>query len=220
MAIDEQTQVRVVAGEREQVLRGELAAELLGENLGVLGTDLEGAEAADVAENGIAGRLVHLRQVLVGNREVQAILAGLGEDRRECFRGVVLEFIDVEIEVGAVGLCGVGPAHGGELDARDEEGAEQRRGVLADAALAEIHEQHLALVHDASQVQRRLRLADDISQHRARRKRPNLIEHRRQGFSLLLLVPTREFPLPEGTDDRVGNAMHDARAEGLIGEEA
>ena len=85
---------------------GHLAAELLGERLRVLGPTWKAHERSDVAEDGRACRLVHLRQVLVGDREAQAVLAGLGEDRGERFGGEVLELIDVQEEVAAVGFSG------------------------------------------------------------------------------------------------------------------
>jgi hypothetical protein len=50
-----------------------VAVELLGKELGVLSTDLEGQLAADVAEHGGHCGLVHLGQVLVGDRERQAV---------------------------------------------------------------------------------------------------------------------------------------------------
>ena len=53
---------------------------------------------------------------------------------------------------------------GCDLHARHEQRTQERRGVLADASLAQVHDQHLAVVHETSQVQAVPRLADDVAQ--------------------------------------------------------
>jgi len=46
-------------------------------------------------------------------------------------------------------LGNVRPAHRRDLKARDQERTQQRRGVIADATLAQVDDEHLATVHHA-----------------------------------------------------------------------
>ena len=91
VAVDEQPGVGVVAGQSHQVCRREVAAELLGENLCVLGAHLEAEQGSHVSEHGVCGVLVHLGKILIGDREIEPVLAGLGENRGEALGREVLE---------------------------------------------------------------------------------------------------------------------------------
>ena len=128
-AVDEESGIRRVLRQPGEVLRRELIgvfAHLLGEAFGVVGADLEGDDGPDVAKDGVGGLFVELGEVLVGDDQGEAVLAGLAEDGREAAGGEVLELVDVEAEVAAVGLGDVGAGHGSLLDAGDEQRSEQR----------------------------------------------------------------------------------------------
>ncbi len=110
-AFDEESRVRRVLRQSGEVLGRELVgvfAHLWGEAFCVVGADLEGDDRADVAEDGVRGLFVELRQVLVGDDQGEAVFAGLAEDAGEAAGGEVLELVDIEAEVAAVGLGGVG----------------------------------------------------------------------------------------------------------------
>ena len=96
-------------------------AHLLGKPHRVVGADLEGDDRADVAEDGVGGLVVELGQILVGDDQGEAVLAGLTEDGGEAAGGEVLELVDVEAEVAAVGLGDVGPGHRSLLDMPESE---------------------------------------------------------------------------------------------------
>ena len=53
---------------------------------------------------------------------------GLTQNRGEGFGGELVELIHVEVEVAAILLGNIRPAHGGQLDTSHKEGAQQRRG--------------------------------------------------------------------------------------------
>ena len=77
MSADEQLCVRLVTGECEQVLWGEVAAKLLGEDLGILHAELEDHHRTDVPEHGSTRvTVVDLVEVLIGDGEIEPILAG------------------------------------------------------------------------------------------------------------------------------------------------
>src|SRR5690606_30292534 len=60
----------------------------------ILRADGEAQQVARVAEDGGAHVLRHLSEVLVGQREVQVVLARLGENLDETRGGEVLELVD------------------------------------------------------------------------------------------------------------------------------
>ncbi len=76
---------------------------LLGENRRVVGGDTERDCRTDVAEDGIANRVGHLGDVLVGNGKIKPILPGFGKNDGEAISSEVLELINIEIEWSAVG---------------------------------------------------------------------------------------------------------------------
>ena len=96
------------AAEAGQLVGLDLAAHGALEVRGVVGSDLEGDQRADVAEHGGAHALGQLALVLVQTGEGKTAVARLREHLIEA-RGVghVLELIDVQIEVwvGKTGDC-------------------------------------------------------------------------------------------------------------------
>ena len=98
--------------------------ELAGEHSGISMADSEGDEVSDVAEYCGADGRGQLVDVLVRQGEGEAILAGLGEDGGERFCGEVLELIHHEQEGHAFVFGAAAARHRGELELRDEQGAE------------------------------------------------------------------------------------------------
>ena len=171
---------------------------LLGEDGGIIGGDAEGDGGADVAEDGVADGVGHLGDVLVGNGEIEAVFASLGEDDGERVGGEVLEFVHVEVEGTAVGDVGdVGAAHRGELDLGDEEGAENGGVVFANQALGEVDDQDFAFVHNLADVKAGFGLADDVTDDGVGGEGADLVEDWGDRLVDLFLVPLAEFVLPE-----------------------
>ena len=132
-------------------------------HLRVLRSHLKGEQGADVAEQGRFRLLVHLGQVLIGEREAQPVLPGLGQDRRERFGGEVLKLVDVDEEIGRRSVFGnIRPAHRRDLEARHEQRPQEHRRVVADPALAQVDDEHLAAVHHAPQIEPVHALPDDV----------------------------------------------------------
>ncbi len=179
---------------------------MLGETHRVVGADLEGDHRADVAEDGVRGLVVELRQILVGDDQGEAVLAGFAEGAGEAAGGEVLELVDVKAEVAAVGLWDVGTGHRSLLDAGDEQGSEQSRVVLAQAARAEIDDQDLAVVHDTPQVERPTGLADDVADRGVGQERADFVLNRGDGLGAIVVGPRRELMHPERPHDRVADS--------------
>jgi hypothetical protein len=86
----------------------------------------------------------------------------------------VLELVDVEIEVDALGLGDGGTRLGGLREGGGEEGADQMRRALAEGGLREVGDQHAPPVHDLAEIERRAGLADDMAQDRGESKASTL----------------------------------------------
>lgn len=93
--------------------------------------------------------------------QAQTILASFTQHGRKRTSGKILELVDVEKKV-ATGFFGdVGAGHRSLLDAADQKRAEKRRVVFAESAFAEVHNQHMAVVHNLPQVERPAGCAHD-----------------------------------------------------------
>lgn len=115
---------RLVAWQIDELTLVELLAELAVEVLGIGEADTEGDEGSDVAEDSFAHGGGELGDVLMAQGEIEPVFAGLGQDGGEALRGEVLKLIDEEIEVAPLMLRLAIAGHGGELELRDEQGAE------------------------------------------------------------------------------------------------
>lgn len=221
--VDQQSGVGGISGKVRQVLRMKLAgvfAELFGEDFRVVRADLEGDDRTDVAEHGIGGRIVQLLEVLMGDGQAQAILASLAQDRSERAGREVLELVDVEIEVATLGFGDIGSGHGGLLDGRDEKGSQQRGVVFADTAFAQVDDQHFALVHDFSEVERSAGLADDRAHRAVGQEWPNLVLDRRDSLGAIAVVPTGELVHPKAADHVISNLRDNDFAIASLGEQS
>ena len=123
-------EIAIIEGEEVLFFKGWL--KLFSEYRGIIGGDAEGDSSTNVAKYGIADSVGHLGGVLIGNGEIEAVFAGLGEDGGEGISGEVLELVYVEIKGAAIFYVGdVGTGHGGELDFGDEKAAEDAGVVFA-----------------------------------------------------------------------------------------
>ncbi len=223
-ALDHQAHVRVVFGQAEDVFGQNHLLELQAERLGVVGAHLEHAHTAHVAEHGIPERGVlvvdeELVHVLMRHRQVQAVLARLGEDRSEGLGGEVLELIDVQVEVAALFLGDVRAAHGVQLELGHEHGTEERRVVLAELSLAQVHQDDLAAVHRMADIHFAVHLAHDIADERGREQLADLVLDGSYGLRAVFLGPAGEFVLPEAAHEVVLHVLHHFAAEVVVGED-
>src|SRR5438445_9017540 len=72
-----------------------IGIKLAGQFFGVGMPDTEGYQRADIAEDRGAHRRRNLIEVLMPDDERQAVLAGFGQNRGECLRSEIVEFIEV-----------------------------------------------------------------------------------------------------------------------------
>lgn len=165
----------MVVGEVDDVAGPEDGVELAGEDFGVGGAGAEDDEGARVAEDGVADGEVELAEVLVGEHHPDAVFAQLGEHGEEGEGGEGLEFVEVAVEGPSVGLRKVRPAEGGEVDAGQQQRAEEGRGVFADAPLGEVHEQNPAFVHDGPQFEALARAGQDAPERGVGQEGPHLV---------------------------------------------
>ena len=194
--------------------------ELFGEDWGVVGGDAEGDGRADVAEDGVADGVGHLGDVLVGDGEIEAVFAGFGENDSEGVGGEVLELVDIEIEGATVGDVGdVGAGHSGELDFRDEEGAEDAGVVFADQPFREVDDEDLAFIHDFADIEAGFWLANDVPDDRVGGESADLVQNWSDGFVDLFFVPLTEFVFPKLKDGDIGTIIEGFFAEIFVGEE-
>ncbi len=146
-----------------EILSGENGGEGLDHEIGVGDADATADDRADVPEEGFADFVGELGHELVSDDEVEAVLAGLGENRLEGVGGEVLELVDVEAEILALFLWDILAAHGGLLEFHDEDHAEKVGVNVAEAALAEVDEEDFVVVHDLADVEAGFDLTEGVS---------------------------------------------------------
>ncbi len=178
--------------------------------LRIFRSDLEAHDSSDVTEHRIAhlrarltvvlGFTDELTDVLVRHDEPELVLTGLAEDRREGIRDEILELVDVEVEPLAVTLRNICSRERGHIHFVDENQTKQLRVHVADLSLREIHEQHFAGVHNLANIERGLRLSDDIAHRRIRDEGTELRGEVWDHFFLFSGACLRDFVFPETAD--------------------
>ncbi len=173
-------------------------------------------ERADVAAHGLQQGGRQLRQILVRERQSNAEFARLGKHRRERFRHEMLELVDVEEERRSARRA----AHCRQLDGRQEQAAEQPACVFTDPADGQVGDQHAGVVHELPDVELAPPLRDDPADWLVADERAELVQDRRQRFSLELWPVARELDGPELLDDGVLDARRDVLSQLVLGQEA
>src|ERR1051326_7873081 len=158
----EQSEVRPIFRQRKQIARRQLFAEFPAESLGVLGTDLKADQGPDIAEDGIRRGLIHLRDVLIRKSQTESVLPGLGENGGKALGHKRLKLVDVCRAGLSRPHFRVGSAHGSELQGCHEERSKQRRSILAQATLRQVHKQDAAVVYCLAEVEARSWLSQDV----------------------------------------------------------
>lgn len=207
-----------VLGKLDEVLWRH-AAQLRCERVGVAGADLKGDQRSAVAEDGGGRGIVELFEHLVRQRERAAILPPFRQERREGRGSEVLYLVHDEIEVRSFFLGLIGAAEGGDLDARHEQRTEERRRILAQAPLAQVHEQPLSPVRDAAKVEPRPRCIDNAAQERIRDESADLVLYGSNRLGLELRGHSGEFVFPKRTHDGIGEPFLYAASESRVGQQ-
>lgn len=141
--------------------------ELFNEKRSVVGGNTEGNGCTNVAKNCIANAVGHLGDVLVCNSKVQTIFPSFRKNNGERVGCEVLKLVDIKVEWATIAnVRDVGTAHSGELDFRDEEGAENTGIIFANEAFRKVYDKNLPLIHDFSDIEAGFWLADDVTDNR------------------------------------------------------
>lgn len=209
----------LVAREIDELPLVELLAKLAVQVLGIGEADAEGDEGADIAKDGLPHGGGELGDVLMAQGEIEPVFPRLGQDGGEALRGEVLELIDEEEEVASLVLGLTVAGHGGELELRDEQGAEQVRLVVADLALGEVGEEEAALVHDKGDADLAAHLADDVADDGGEEQLTGLVLDGRDGLAHEARLPALVFVLPEVAQEGIVDLVHHPAAIGRVGEQ-
>lgn len=197
-----------------------LLAELAVQVLGIGKADAEGDEGADVAKHSLPHGGGELGDVLVAQGEIEPVFPRLGQDGGEALGGEVLELIDEEEKVAPLVLGLSIAGHGGELELRDEQGAEQVGLVVADLALGEVREEDAAFVHNKGDAHLAAHLADDVADDRGEKQLTGLVLDGRDGLAHEARLPALVFVLPEVAQEGILDLVHHPAAKGRVGEQA
>ncbi len=152
--------------------------------------------------------------------EAELVLTGFREDRREGVRDEVLELVDVEVEAFAIFLRNVGTRHRGHVHFVDEDESEQLSIHVTDLSFTQVHEKDLALIHDLTDVEGRLRLTDDVAHRGIRDEGAELRGEVRDHLFFFTSTRLRDFILPEAPHDDVLALAHLVPLELIIDEES
>jgi hypothetical protein len=193
-------------------------AELLGDRFGIGVAHAERNERSHVAEHRATDRLRQLIDVLVRERETEAILPRLRQNRGECVGGKILELVDEQVEVLALGFRLRSARHRPELELCHEQRAEQVRLVVAEPSLGQVRDEQPPVVHGEGDVHALAHLPQNVSHDRIQDELADLVLDRGDGLALEVLVVARELVGPERADEHVLDLPHHPRAVALVGE--
>ncbi len=204
----------------DELPRVELLAEFAVQVLGIREADAEGDEGADIAKDGLPHSGGELGDVLVTQREVEPVFARFGQDGCEALGGEVLELIDEEIKIAPLVLGLAVAGHGGELELRNEQGAEQVGLVVANLPFGEVGDEDAAFVHDKGNAHLVAHLTDDVADDWREEQLANFVLNRGDGLALEAGIPAFVFVLPEVAQERIVDLVHHPATVGRVGEQA
>ncbi len=198
----------------------EFLAEFAVQVLGIGKADAEGDEGADVSKDGLPHSGGELGDVLMAEDQVEAVFAGLSQDRGKGFGREILKLIHEEVEIAPLMFWLSTAGHGSELELGDEQGADQVGFVVADLALGEVGDEDATLVHDEGDAYLVAHLANDVADDWGEKELTGFVQNRSDGLALEASVPTLEFVLPKVAQKGVIHVVHNPATEYRIGEQA
>jgi len=216
-AVAERTDKNLVVTQVTKLFCRELLAKICGKNFRVIGANSKRNHCTHISENRGARFWRKLIDILVSERQTQAIFSGFGEARREAARGEIMKLIDEQVKVASVLLRQIRTGHRRVLKLRNEQGAEQIRRLFAEAALGEVGNKYAARIHHETQINFAPDLAYDVA-HSGRKELAEFVLNRRNRFPLKTGIVPGEFLRPKRTDKRVAHLSHNPGAIFVIGE--
>ena len=106
----------------QEIVWFKLRLKLFSEDRAVVGGDAEWNHCTNVAEDGVAHRVLHLADILIRNSKIETVFARFGQNRCKAISGEILELVDIQVERAAIFNIGnVAAAHSSELNFCDDE---------------------------------------------------------------------------------------------------
>ena len=164
-------------------------------------------------------RVAELIEILVRQSEPDAELPQLRGHRGESQCGEVLELVHVEKEGAALWLGHISTGECSEPNRGDEQTAEHGGGIIANRALGEIDEEHLALVEDGAEPQTTLFAGQEVMRLRIREERADLVLDRRDRIGPVARGVFLELLPPEPLHRFMGDVLDRSAAIGFVGQE-
>lgn len=184
--------------ERREVVGFE--GEFRGQDFRIAGSNSERNDCADRPHEGRLQLVVQLLEVLMGERERDAILADTREHLGEGRRTEGLKLVDVHVERGAV-LA----AKRRQIEADDEERTEKPTLAEPELALRQVGDEDLPTGEDVVDVEAALRLADDVAEPEVVEELADLVERRETPIALFSFGHEGEVALPKISDARIAD---------------
>ncbi len=209
-----------VARQIDELPRMELFAEFAVQVFGISESDTESHEGSHIAKDSFPHGGGELGDVLMTQCEIEPVFPRLGQDGGEALGGEVLELIDEEIKIASLVLGLAVAGHGGELELRNEKGAEQVGLVVADLAFGEIGDEDAAFVHDKGNAHFAAHLTDDVADDWREEQLANFVLNRGDGLALEAGIPALVFVLPEVAEEGIVDLIDHPSAIGSVGKQA
>ena len=198
---------------------GQKVSEAFAECPGIRITHAEDHAGEGIREYGGAYFFVALQlpQVLMGQNEAHAILAGTGENFGHAGGDEVLELVGINEKRAALSAIHALPAHGHLLEFGDDEGAKQVRILPAHLSLRELGEEDFPAVHHLCEVEPILALRNHVAN---RFRREESLQSREDRADTLIASKLGKAALPIEDDLRVGHGGEESLAPIGIKKEA
>ena len=140
---------------------------------------------------------------MVGDNQVQAILARFRENGGNGVGDEVLKFVNVEVKIFAFAFGQFRAAQSGHLQFGHDDEAEQFGVDFAGRAFGQIDEQDFLLVHHVAEIKAGFLLTHDIAHHFIFHETSDFGYEIAQHFRLVKVGSFGHFFFPEGADDRI-----------------
>ena len=202
-----------------EIFGGKGRGERLHHQISIGHTDTATDNRTDVTEEGFPDFVSKLSHKLVSDDEIQAIFAGLRENRFKAIGGEVLELIDVETEIFTLVLWNILATHSGLLEFHHKDHTEKISINVAESAFREVNEENLLVIHDFADVEAGFNLTKRISHDGIREEWAPFRGEPSDDFTgIIRLLRGREFLSPIVINRLIGDIFQFRFYEFRVGE--
>ncbi len=157
----------------------------------------------DVTKHRIADLVRQLPNKLVRHDQIQPVLPRLTQNTRKAVRREVLKLIHVQGKVRPLVFRHVGATHRRRLELNHKDHTQKLRVQLPYPPLAQVYNQDLLVIHHVTNVESRLRLAQDIAHNLVVLERAKLTHKPPKHLALMVVARLPHFLRPEINHRRV-----------------